>query len=34
VASLLAMWENQFKQLVEDIKDDLEDYWQKLMTPQ
>ena len=34
VASLLAMWENQFNQLVEDIKDDLEDYWRKLMTPQ
>lgn len=34
VASLLAMWENQFNQLVEDIKEDLEDYWRKLMTPQ
>ena len=34
VASHLVTWEQHFKQLVEDIRGDLEDYWQKLMIPQ
>lgn len=34
VASLLVSWESQFRQLVDDIREDLEGYWQRLMIPQ
>lgn len=34
VAYLLGTWEDQFRQLVDEIQGDLEDYWKKLAIPQ
>nr|AYA93611.1 MAG: E4 protein [Human papillomavirus] len=34
MASLLGTWEESFRQLVEEIQEDLDDYWRKLSIPQ
>lgn len=34
MASLLGTWEESFRQLVEEIQEDLDDYWRRLSIPQ